>query len=89
MHCPKCKSNLEGELVYKTFLDMYGDEKKALHSAEMYGATKTEGHWGRQIGIYDMEKDRTVAYQCPDCQYEWPRVSERSMLLGDEQGIMK
>jgi len=27
--------------------------------------------WSRVIGIYDMEKDRTVSWKCPDCSHEW------------------
>lgn len=73
MICPNCNANLEGGLIYETFLEKYGDEQKALETAECYGATKTEGRWGREIGIYDMYKDRTVAWRCPDCNHEWPR----------------
>ena len=73
MICPNCKTDLAGELVYETFLAKYGDEKKALKTAAMYGATKTEGRWGRQIGLYDRELDRTRAYRCPDCGHEWAR----------------
>jgi hypothetical protein len=29
-------------------------------------------HWKREIGIYDINLDRTVKYQCPDCKGEWP-----------------
>ena len=46
MICPNCKTNLEGGLIYQTFLDMYNDKEKALKTAKMYGATETEGHWG-------------------------------------------
>lgn len=35
--------------------------------AQAYGATRTTGHWGREIGIYSLEEDRTTHYQCPDC----------------------
>jgi hypothetical protein len=28
----------------------------------------------REIGIYDQFRDRTVAWQCPDCDHQWPRV---------------
>jgi len=73
MICPKCTSNLEGGLVFDTFMEQYNDEAKALEVASMYGATKTTGHWGREIGIYDMEKDRTVSWRCPDCGHEWDR----------------
>ena len=73
MICPNCNVNLEGDLIYETFLAKYGDETKALEAAAMYGATKTEGRWGREMAIYDMEKDCTVAYQCPDCNHQWER----------------
>lgn len=39
-----------------------------------YGASRNKGRWGREIGIYDMEKDRTVKWKCPDCDHEWERV---------------
>lgn len=73
MICPKCKSNLEGGLIYEHFLQEYGDENKALEIAALYGATKTEGRWGREIGIYCLDRDRTVAYKCPDCDNVWDR----------------
>jgi hypothetical protein len=73
MICPNCKTNLEGGLVYDTFFEQYQDETEALRIAEMYGATKTKGHWGREISLYDLWKDRTVAYRCPDCNHEWSR----------------
>jgi predicted RNA-binding Zn-ribbon protein involved in translation (DUF1610 family) len=49
-------------------------ERLADKYAEAYGATREKGQWGRAIGIYDMQKDRTVEYQCPDCEHRWPRV---------------
>jgi hypothetical protein len=73
MNCPSCNESLEGELIYEHFLAQYGDEEKALKTAEMYGATKTTGRWGLAIGIYDMEQDRTVAWRCPFCQHQWER----------------
>ncbi|WML44577.1 hypothetical protein [Neobacillus sp. PS3-40] len=36
---------------------------------ESYGAT----HFTRKIGIYDVVKDRTVKWKCPDCGGEWDR----------------
>lgn len=41
--------------------------------AEAYGATRTKGRWGRQIGI-EYDRDRIEEYQCPDCDHKW-RVS--------------
>lgn len=70
-NCPNCNANLNGELIWNTFYEQSGDEAEADVSSAMYGATRTKGHWGRQMSIYDMGKDRTVAYQCPDCKHEW------------------
>lgn len=74
MICPKCKADLAGDLIYDTFLAKHGDKQKALEAAEMYGATETEGRWGREIALYDMVRDRTTAYKCPDCGHLWERL---------------
>ena len=71
-HCPKCKCDLNGGSIYEHFLKDNTPEK-ALEIAEMYGATETVGRWGRQIGISSREKDRVVAWRCPDCDHEWSR----------------
>jgi hypothetical protein len=34
--------------------------------------TNNVTHASRVIAVYDMELDRTVAYQCPDCHKQWP-----------------
>ena len=36
---------------------------------EVYAGT----FFSRLIGIYDMDRDRTVAWECPDCKTRWPR----------------
>lgn len=28
-------------------------------------------HFKREIGIYDVNLDRTVEYECPDCKGRW------------------
>ena len=71
--CPHCKADLNGGSIWQTFFDKTGSEEEADNAARSYGASRTYGQWGRQAGIYDMEKDRTVRYKCPDCQGEWPR----------------
>ena len=74
MNCPGCSVNLSGGSIYEHFLKEYaGDKEKALETAALYGATETEGEWGRQIGISDMALDRVVSWRCPDCLYEWER----------------
>lgn len=73
-HCPNCNADLDGGLIYDTMLEQCdGDVEKATERAASYGATPTKGQWGRQLGIYDRDLDRTVAYRCPDCKHEWSR----------------
>lgn len=71
--CPSCNANLKGDSIWETFRNNGDSIEEADRKAEMYGATRTEGHWERAIGIYDRDKDRTVAYLCPHCGHEWPR----------------
>ena len=72
-YCPNCNLDLDGGLIYETFLEKYQDEELALESAASYGATKTTGKWGKRIGVYSMEEDRTTHWRCPECGHEWPR----------------
>lgn len=72
-YCPLCKANLDGGSIYQHFINNGYTHEKALEIAGNYGATETKGQWGREIGIYDMDLDRTVAYRCPDCGGEWAR----------------
>ena len=73
MNCPHCNVDLTGPSIYEHFLSTGVSEQEALRTAKMYGATKTEGTFDRQIGIYDTGCDRTVSWRCPDCGGEWPR----------------
>ena len=63
MHCPNCKVDLEGGLIFDYFAKLYSKEK-ALDIAAMYGATETEGRWGRQIGIETPEYDGISYWRC-------------------------
>lgn len=31
-------------------------------------------YFKREIGVYDMARDRTVLFRCPDCGGEWDAV---------------
>ena len=77
MICPNCKSNLEGGLIFDTFMEQYGDRERALSVASGYGATETAGRWGREIRLYDLVKDRTTGFRCPDCGHEWRREEHK------------
>lgn len=32
-----------------------------------------EPKYWRTIGVYDRDRDRTVAWKCPDCNHQWER----------------
>ena len=72
-YCPNCNADLDGGSIWQYFFEKTGSEAEADKSAEAYGANRTQGQWGRTIGIYDMELDRTVAWKCPDCNHQWGR----------------
>ncbi len=55
LNCPHCGVSLLGNPIPEA-------------DREHYGAAT---HWKREIGIYDMDLDRTVKYRCPDCSGEW------------------
>ena len=55
--CPACHADLRGA------------EIPVEHREHFGGAT----HGSRLIGIYDRDRDRTVAWRCPDCGAEWAR----------------
>ena len=74
-HCPCCNAGFETDDIYEFFLKQKGDETKALESAKMYGWKKESPcSFYRCIGVYDMEKDRTTHWQCPDCKHRWERT---------------
>lgn len=51
-----------------------GSVSEATRIAHMYGATRENGKcWRREIGIYDIDEDATVAYKCPDCSGTWSK----------------
>ena len=72
-YCPNCGINFDGGLIWDTGMEIHNSEEKADEYAEMYGATRTTGRWGKNIGIYSMEEDRTVGFKCPECKHEYDR----------------
>lgn len=56
-NCPKCGVSLLGDPIPEASREHFG------------GKT----HFRRQVGIYSREQDRTVAWRCPDCDYEEAR----------------
>lgn len=72
-YCPKCKTDLDGGSIWEHFFEKTGSEAEADKSAKSYGADRTQGQWGRAIGLYDRDLDRTTAWRCPDCGHRWGR----------------
>ncbi len=60
-NCPSCGSSWRGDLIPETSREFYG------------GST----HFSRLVGIYSRERDRTVAWQCPDCGEKFDRNDPR------------
>jgi len=58
-NCPKCGSLWHEKRIPKESRHHYGDAQ----------------FFSRVLGIYDRDRDRTVAYQCPDCKACWDRDS--------------
>jgi hypothetical protein len=50
-NCPSCKVNLDGGSIWQHFMDKTNSEEEADRIAAMYGATRTKGQWGREIGM--------------------------------------
>lgn len=72
-YCPNCNADLDGGSIWEHFYKESGSEDEATRIAAMYGATRERGQWGRATAIYDMEKDRTVQWECPECKHRWDR----------------
>jgi hypothetical protein len=73
-YCPNCNADLDGDSIWEHFFQKTGNEEKADKAAEVYGATREKGKFGRAIALYDRDQDRTVAWKCPDCEYAWERT---------------
>jgi len=74
--CPHCNANLDGDLVIDYPLSQGKSREEALAYAAMYAGWSEHGEanrWGRAISLYSLEKDRTIAYRCPDCHGTWER----------------
>lgn len=56
-NCPSCKVALIGDAI--------SEEKRHLFG----GAER----FTRVIGLYDVDRDRTTQWACPDCGHRWPR----------------
>lgn len=70
-YCPRCNLNLDGEKIWNYFNRIKASEEDADKAAALYGATREKGCFNRAFGIYSIDRDRTVAFQCPECNHQW------------------
>jgi hypothetical protein len=71
MKCQHCNIYLLGELVINYPLQQGKTMEEAIAYAKNYSGWEkygVENRWDLRIGIYDIEKDRTVKYICPNCK---------------------
>jgi len=74
--CPHCNANLDGDLVINYPLSQGKTMDEAIAYAKNYAGWeqyKVLNRWSRAIGLYDINRDRTTAYRCPDCDGTWER----------------
>jgi predicted Zn-ribbon and HTH transcriptional regulator len=55
--CPKCNSDWTDGLIPEKDRHLFGNKK----------------NFSRLISIYDHDRDRTVAFECPDCKERFDR----------------
>ena len=75
-YCPHCNANLDGDLVIDYPLSQGKSMDEALEYAKFYAGWEEHGEanrWGRAIGLYCRDRDRTIGYRCPDCDGTWER----------------
>lgn len=68
--CKQCNYDLNGDYIYDTFLEQYGNPVDALATASMYGAREGYGRWSKAIYMkeYTSEGRKLPAwFKCPNC----------------------
>lgn len=66
--CPACEAGWQAGPIPKEGQWLYGDAK----------------FFSRVMGIYDRDKDCTVAWQCPDCCARWDRETGKRISNGEK-----
>jgi transcription initiation factor IIE alpha subunit len=72
--CPHCNADLDGDLVINYPLSQGKTMEEAFEYAKNYQGWdnyKENNRFGRAIGLYSLDQDRTTGYRCPDCNETW------------------
>ena len=75
-YCPYCYVSLDGENILDSYIKGGYTKEDAERNAESFDGWDEHGKnnkWNKKIGISCMEKDRVVAWKCPECNGEWNR----------------
>lgn len=73
--CPACDTNLiDSEIPQENRYCYLGFVKNSQGEYEPAPDHGRPMYYYRTIGIYDVYKDRTVAYKCPDCGHQSERL---------------
>jgi predicted RNA-binding Zn-ribbon protein involved in translation (DUF1610 family) len=70
--CPHCGSDLRGPEISRTWYLAYGYDPDGRPATCRDGCGHPP-HYSRLGSVYDRWRDRTVAWQCPDCGRKWQR----------------
>ena len=75
-YCPHCNADLDGDLVIDSLIKFGYPQNEVIEYAKYYQGYSEYGEFNRftrKIGIYDVNKDRTIKWRCPDCKKTWGR----------------
>lgn len=64
--CDACGADLRGPRIRLENLSLHGGNATCDGCGDAL-------HYSRLIGVYDPDRDRTVAWRCPDCGHEETR----------------
>jgi hypothetical protein len=69
--CQHCSSNLDKGDIFKHFMSVYNDNRKAMEAAVLYGWSETEKkHFNRSIIVQPEHSSQYTI--CPDCKKKDP-----------------
>ncbi len=80
-NCPNCNASWKEKDIYESMLEQNGgNPEEARKSAAFYGwSEENKMFFSRVIGIYDDDRDMTVAWQCPFCKKRWDRFTNKQI----------
>lgn len=75
-NCPNCGSNLNDGDILEKLKRVYPEipDEMVYKWALEYGWTpENKKQFKRYVGCYDVYDDMASSFQCPDCDFTWPK----------------